>query len=367
MKCLYREWNEPLSLALRAFIIYILNFMLDTKIALKELEKLNNAPQTTERFQKYLWKSWALNEEFKTMGALSFEEKKKMGSVLSEAKTTLTDAYESKERKLSMEGINQKLNEDLIDISLDGKPLDQGSYSVLALVRREIEEVYKWMWFIIDYGHEIVTKYENFESVNIPLTHPATEMHDTIYLKDTDPSGLLLILRTHNSAHQVEDIMKYGVPLKLGSPGRVYRFENMDASHDTMFRYAEWLVIDKNVSIANFKDTMKKILSWILWKAIEIRMRPSYFPFVEPGFEIDAQCTICGGKWCSLCKQSWWIELVGAGMVHPNVITNAGLDPKEWSGFARGIGVSRLAALRYGIKDIRYFTNGDLRFAKSFS
>lgn len=341
--------------------------MIDTKIALEELTTVENTVQLDERFQKYLWKSWALNEGFKTMGALSPEEKKTMGAVLSDAKTALTDAYEHKERKLSMEGINQKLNEDLVDISLTGKALDEGSYSVLALVRREIEEVYKWMWFIIDYGHEIVTKYENFESVNIPLTHPATEMHDTIYLKDTDPSWLPLILRTHNSAHQVEDIMKYGVPLKLGSPGRVYRFENMDASHDTMFWYAEGIVIDKGLSIANFKDTMKKILSWILGKATEIRMRPSYFPFVEPGFEIDAQCTICGGKWCSLCKQSWWIELLGAWMVHPNVITNAGLDPKERSGFARGIGVSRLAALRYGIKDIRYFTNGDLRFAKSFS
>lgn len=341
--------------------------MLDTKIALKELSATTNVVELDQRFQKYLGKSWALNEWFKTMVALLPEDKKEAGKLLSEAKVALTEAYENKERNLSSEWINQKLNEDLIDVSLDGKPLDGGSYSVLALVRREIEEVYKWMGFTIDYGHEIVTKYENFESVNIPLTHPATEMHDTIYLKDLDPSGIPLILRTHNSAHQVEDIMKYGVPLKLGSPWRVYRFENMDASHDTMFWYAEWIVIDKWLSIANFKDTMKKILSWILWKKVEIRMRPSYFPFVEPGFEIDAQCTLCEGKWCSLCKQSWWIELLWAGMVHPQVITNAGLDPSEWSGFARWIWVSRLAALRYGIKDIRYFTNGDLRFAKSFA
>jgi phenylalanyl-tRNA synthetase alpha chain len=134
-----------------------------------------------------------------------------------------------------------------------------------------------------------------------------------------------------------------------------------------MFRYAEGIVIDKNLSIANFKDTMQKILSWILWKKTEIRMRPSYFPFVEPGFEIDAACPMCEGKWCSLCKGSWWIELLGAGMVHPNVIRNAGLDPEEWAWFARGVGVSRLAAVRYGIKDIRYFTNGDLRFSKSFA
>jgi phenylalanyl-tRNA synthetase alpha chain len=176
-----------------------------------------------------------------------------------------------------------------------------------------------------------------------------------------------LILRTHNSAHQVQDIQKYWIPLKLWSPWRVYRVENMDASHDIMFQYAEWIVIDKNISIANFKDTMKKLLSAILWKKIEIRMRPSYFPFVEPWFEIDAQCPICDGKWCSLCKKSWWLELLGAGMIHPNVLKNAWVDPKIWSGFAFGIWLSRLAAIRYWIKDIRYFTNWDLRFIRSFA
>ena len=195
------------------------------------------------------------------MGSASPEERKALGQKLTEAKDQVTEAYEAKEMELSREKINQLLNADLVDISLDTQPLDQGSYSVLAKVRREIEEVYKSLGFIIDYGHEIVTKYENFESVNIPLTHPATEMHDTIYLNDLDPKGLPLILRTHNSAHQVQDMMKYGVPLKLGSPGRVYRFESMDASHDVMFRYAEGIVIDKNLSIANFKDTMQKILS----------------------------------------------------------------------------------------------------------
>lgn len=159
--------------------------------------------------------------------------------------------------------INEQLEKDLVDISIDTAS-EHGSYSLLAKVRREIEDVYKSMGFIIDYGHEIVTKYENFESVNIPLSHPATEMHDTIYLNDKDAVGENLILRTHNSAHQVQDIMKYGVPLRLGSPGRVYRFDSMDASHDVMFQYAEGLIVDKNVSIAQFKDTMKKLLSGIL-------------------------------------------------------------------------------------------------------
>ncbi len=341
--------------------------MIDIKAIKSELEMVSDLEQLDAFFQKYLGKKWSITEGFKQMGSASPEERKALGQKLTEAKDQVTEAYEAKEMELSREKINQLLNADLVDISLDTQPLDQGSYSVLAKVRREIEEVYKSLGFIIDYGHEIVTKYENFESVNIPLTHPATEMHDTIYLNDLDPKGLPLILRTHNSAHQVQDMMKYGVPLKLGSPGRVYRFESMDASHDVMFRYAEGIVIDKNLSIANFKDTMQKILSWILGKKTEIRMRPGYFPFVEPGFEIDAACPICDGKGCNLCKNVWRIELLGAGMVHPEVIKNAGLDPAEWSGFAWGIGVSRLAAIRYGIKDIRYFTNGDLRFSKSFA
>ncbi len=340
--------------------------MIELKHALWELDKVVDVVQLENFFQIYLGKKGLLNEEFKVMVDLAPEEKKQRGAQLSEIKTKLTEAYEIKEQTFKLAQINVQLEKDLVDISLDVSS-DQGSYSLLAKVRREIEEVYKSMGFIIDYGHEIVTKFENFESVNIPLSHPATEMHDTIYLEDKDPSGQNLILRTHNSAHQVQDIMKYGVPLKLWSPGRVYRFDSMDASHDVMFRYAEGIVVDKNLSIAHFKDTMQKLLSGILWKNINIRLRPSYFPFVEPGFEIDAQCPICGGKWCSLCKGSGWIELLGAGMVHPNVIKNAWLDPKEWSGFARWVGVSRLAAVKYGIKDIRYFTNGDLRFAKSFA
>ncbi|MFA5747794.1 MAG: phenylalanine--tRNA ligase subunit alpha [Candidatus Absconditabacterales bacterium] len=341
--------------------------MLDTKKIIIELNQLENGDQLENFFQKYLGKKGLLNDEFKKIVSLSDQEKKIFGKTLSDTKNILTSEYEKKENELSIKNINKNSEKDIIDISIETDNIQQGNFSIISKVRREIEEIYKSMGFIIDYGHEIVTKYENFESVNIPLTHPATESHDTIYLNDKDMFDDNLILRTHNSAHQVQDIQKYGIPLKLGSPGRVYRVENMDASHDIMFQYAEGIVIDKNISIANFKDTMKKLLSAILGKKIEIRMRPSYFPFVEPGFEIDAQCPICDGKGCSLCKKSGWLELLGAGMIHPNVLKNAGVDPKIWSGFAFGIGLSRLAAIRYGIKDIRYFTNGDLRFIRSFA
>jgi phenylalanyl-tRNA synthetase alpha chain len=191
-------------------------------------------------------------------------------------------------------------------------------------------------------------------------------MHDTIYLQDKDPSGENLILRTHTSAMQNFLIQKYGTPLKVVVPGKVYRYENMDASHDTMFLQLEGMVIDRNMSIAHFKDTMNKLLSALLHKKVETRMRPGYFPFVEPGFEIDVRYEVYNPETKNM-ELSKWMEILGAGMIHPNVLKAAGLDPAEWSGFAFGIGISRLAAVRYGIKDIRYFTNGDLRFAKSFA
>jgi len=341
--------------------------MLNSKEILEELNRITNLIQLEEFFQKYLWKKWLLNEEFKKIISLTEQERKDFGSQLTETKEILMNNYEKKERELSIWNINKKLNEDIVDISLDWRSLDQWNFAIIAKVRRKIEEVYQSMWFIIDYGHEVVTKYENFQSVNIPLTHPVTEAHDTFYLNEKDSFGENLILRTHNSAHQVQDIKKYWVPLKLWSPWRVYRFENVDAWHDLMFQYAEWMIVDKNISIAQFKDTMQKILSWILEKDIEIRIRPSYFPFVEPWFEIDAACPICNGSWCPLCKNSWRIELVWAWMVHPNVLKNAWLDSDQWSWFARWIWVSRLAAVKYGIKDIRFFTSGDLRFTKTFA
>lgn len=235
----------------------------------------------------------------------------------------------------------------------------------MADTRREMEEICKAMGFVVEYGTEVVSKFENFESVNIPLSHPATEMHDTIYLEEKDPSGENLILRTHTSSLQNYLINKHGTPLKVVVPGRCYRFDDMDATHDVMFYQIEGLYIDKNVSIAHFKGMMDKLISSILKGKVETRMRPAYFPFVEPGFEIDARYEIKDPKTWEK-TMSKWIELLGAGMVHPNVLTTAWLDPNEWNGFAFGLGISRLVAIRNWIKDIRYFTNGDLRFGQSF-
>ncbi len=340
--------------------------MIELKHALWELEKVSDIAQLDNFFQIYLGKKWLLNEEFKLLVSLDPEEKKDKGALLSDIKTQLTSAYEQKQQQFVVKQINEQLEKDLVDISLD-VPVEGGSYSLLAEVRRDVEEIFKSLWFVIEYGTEMVTKFENFESVNIPLSHPATEMHDTIYLNEKDSRWENFVLRTHTSSMQNFLIRKYGVPLKMLVPGRTYRFENMDATHDVMFYQVEGMYIAKNISIAHFKDIIDKVLDAVLKKKVETRMRPWYFPFVEPWFEIDARYEYLNPK-TGKKEMSKWLEILPGGMIHPEVLRLAGVNPDEWwSGFAFGLGMSRLAAIKYGIKDIRYFTNGDLRFAKSFT
>ena len=333
---------------------------------LNELSAVSTKDELETRYQTYLGKKGSITQQFKTMGSLSPEERKNKGQELSALKTALEEAFVEKETTFLMSEINALLEKDLVDISLPAKRLETGHYHLLAKTRREMEEIAQSMGFRVEMGKEVVSKFENFEAVNIPITHPATEMHDTIYLKDKDERGENYVMRTHTSSAQNAVIKKYGVPIKVVLPGRCYRFDEMDATHDTMFYQMEGVYIDKNISIANFKYVIQTFLSGLLQKKVEVRMRPGYFPFVEPGFEIDARYEYLDQK-TGEKKLSKWIELLGAGMIHPNVLKTAGVNPEEWrSGFAFGIGVNRVAAMKYGIKDIRYFTNGDLRFLKSF-
>jgi phenylalanyl-tRNA synthetase alpha chain len=215
-------------------------------------------------------------------------------------------------------------------------------------------------------GNEVVTKFENFESVNIPITHPATEMHDTIYVDKKDERGENYVLRTHTSSAQNYILRKYGAPVKAVVPGKTYRFDEMDATHDVMFYQFEGIYVDKNISMANFKDVLTTFLTMILEKEVEIRMRPGYFPFVEPGVEVDARYEYYNMK-TGKKELSNWVEILGAGMIHENVLKAADINPEEGrTGFAFGLGLTRMVAVKYGIKDIRLFTNGDLRFSHSF-
>lgn len=233
-----------------------------------------------------------------------------------------------------------------------------------------MEDIFQLMGFSIIEGPDIEDEWHNFDALNFPENHPAREMQDTFFIKQKNkeilPNIEKLVLRTHTSNLQTRYMEKNNPPLKIIAPGRVYRSEATDASHEVCFYQIEGLLVDKNVSVANLKFTLEKFLQDFFKFSVKVRLRPSFFPFVEPGFEVDMTCTICEGKGCSFCSQSGWIEILGAGMVHPNVLKNCGLNPNNWTGFAFGISIDRLAMMKYKIDDIRWFHKGDLRFLKQF-
>jgi len=249
----------------------------------------------------------------------------------------------------------------ILDMTLPGEGSSLGSLHPITLVQMELEEIFMSMGFMIETGFDVETEYYNFDALNTPFDHPAREMQDTFWLTN----GMLL--RTQTSANQVRALEKYGVPLKIIAPGRCFRYESIDANHENTFYQLEGLMVDKKISVANLISVMKLLLSQVFHREVETRLRPGYFPFVEPGFELDIKCLICGGKGCRSCKNAGWLELLPCGLVHPNVLRFGGIDPDEWSGFAFGLGLTRLAMMKYGIPDIRLFNSGDIRMLEQFS
>lgn len=250
--------------------------------------------------------------------------------------------------------------EDDFDITLPGIPYKEGSYHPITLVQREIEEIFTGMGFLVADTPEVETDYYNFQALNIPPFHPARDMQDTYWLEDH------LVLRTQTSAGQVRMMEKLKPPIRVIIPGRCFRNEKTDASHENTFFQLEGMVIDKGISVANLLYTMEVLLTKLLNKKITVRLRPGYFPFVEPGFELDIQCTICGGSGCPTCKNSGWVELLPCGMVHPNVLKYGHIDVGQYRGFAFGLGLTRLAMMKYNIPDIRVFNSGDLEILTQF-
>ncbi len=326
---------------------------------LKELASCEDEASIQAFHATYLGKKGLISAQFKTLKDLPDEQKKIKWQEITVLSGAIETAFFAKQDQILQAVWDEKLAQEYIDITTPGITPPVGHLTLLSETRRNVEQIFQGMWFHIDYGHDMVTQYENFTSVNIPPTHPATEMHDTLYLEQNDQEWQKLLMRTHTSAHQVAMIKKLWVPCKFVIPGKVYRFENLDASHDTVFWQIEGVVIDKNISIAHFKQMMSQILSAILEQDnTEIRLRPAYFPFVEPGFEIDAKAVVG--------KHEKWLEILGAGMIHPHVLREAWIDPNKYSGFAFGMGMTRLVAVKYGLHDVRLLTNGDLRFIKSY-
>ncbi|MBP7671134.1 phenylalanine--tRNA ligase subunit alpha [Candidatus Gracilibacteria bacterium] len=315
----------------------------------------------------YLGRKGALTEILKTLKDLSPDEKRAVGSLANQVKQTLEQHFAEKTQTLEQAQIIKDLETEFFDTTLPGQAAQIGHIHPLSQVQEEVEKIFTQLGFQIADGPEIESEYYNFEGLNIPADHPARDMQDTFFIADkNDTKHGRMVLRTHTSPVQVRSMEKFGAPLRLIVPGRVFRYEATDASHDTTFYQVEGLLIDKNISLSHLKGIMAEFLSRLFGKEVTVRFRPGYFPFVEPGLELDFSCLLCEGKGCRVCKQSGWVEFMGAGMVHENVLKAGGIDPKEYQGWAFGFGLTRLVMMRYGITDIRLLQSGDLRFTKQF-
>ena len=301
-----------------------------------------------------------LAEVSKTFGKLAPEERASAGKLLNSVKQDLETRLDARKDGIASVAQNARLESEWIDLTAPAPGVRPGSLHPVTQVQRELEELFVSLGFAIMDGPEVETEYYNFDALNIPADHPARDAQDTFWLKD----GRLL--RTHTSPVQLRALEKLGPPLKMIAPGRVFRNEEVDASHEHTFYQLEGMMVDRDVSVAHLLYFMKTLLSAIFHREVTVRLRPGFFPFVEPGFELDIQCLICGGKGCPVCKQSGWVELLPCGLVNPAVLRHGGVDPEQWNGFAFGLGLTRLAMMRYGIDDIRLFASGDLRFLRQF-
>jgi len=296
----------------------------------------------------------------KEMGKLAPEERARVGKLLNAARQTIEAAIESKKRQLGEAELGARLDGEWLDLTLPAPGPRRGHLHPITRIQRELEELFRSLGFAVLDGPEVETEYYNFDALNIPADHPARDMQDTFWLDGGN------LLRTHTSPVQVRGMERLGPPLRMIAPGRVFRNESVDASHEHTFYQIEGMMVDRDVSVAHLLYFMKTLLGAIFHRDVTVRLRPGFFPFVEPGFELDIQCLICGGGGCAVCKQSGWVELLPCGLVNPNVLRMGGIDPEGWGGFAFGLGLTRLVMMRYGIDDIRYLQGGDLRFLEQF-
>jgi phenylalanyl-tRNA synthetase alpha chain len=316
--------------------------------------------QLEEARVEALGRKGTLAQITKDFGKLQPEERARVGKLLNSVKQDMESAYEDKKRRFEDAALTERLAKEWIDVTLPAPGVRPGSLHPITQLQNEIEDLFTSLGFAILDGPEVETEEHNFDALNIPASHPARDMQDTFWLSNGH------LLRTHTSPVQVRGMRKLGPPLRMIAPGRVFRNEEVDASHEHTFYQLEGMMVDREVSVANLIYFMKTLLSSIFKRDVTVRLRPGYFPFVEPGFELDIRCLICDGAGCPVCKQSGWVELLPCGLVHPNVLRLSGIDPEEWGGFAFGLGLTRLAMMRYGIDDIRQLQGGDLRFLQQF-
>jgi phenylalanyl-tRNA synthetase alpha chain len=309
---------------------------------------------------RYLGKKGALTDQLKLLGRLPADQRPAAGQAINDAKTRAEATLEARRREIDQAELERRLQDDRVDVTLPGRGQHGGGLHPVTQTRQRIESLFVEAGFEIAHGPDIEDDYHNFEALNIPANHPARAMHDTFYVED----GLLL--RTHTSPVQIRAMENRKPPLSIIAPGRVYRCDS-DVTHTPMFHQVEGFMVDEAVSFVNLKGLLIDFLRAFFEKDLGVRFRPSYFPFTEPSAEVDITCVICGGDGCRVCKQTGWLEIMGCGMIHPRVFQHVGIDHERYGGFAFGLGVERMAMLRYGVNDLRLFFENDLRFLRQFN
>ncbi|EGO2703529.1 phenylalanine--tRNA ligase subunit alpha [Enterococcus faecalis] len=330
---------------------------------LKEIAQVATLKELNQIRVETLGKKGPITEVLRGMKNLSPEERPVVGGFANEIRDLLTEAIEARKVVLENEALNATLKEESLDVTLPGKQMPQGTRHILTQVMEEIEDIFLGMGYQVVEGYEVESDHYNFERMNLPKDHPARDMQDTFYISDE------MLIRTHTSPVQARTMEKHDFSkgaLRMISPGKVFRRDTDDATHSHQFHQIEGLVVDKNVTMGDLKGTLEVMMKKMFGEDRKIRLRPSYFPFTEPSVEVDVSCFKCGGAGCNVCKHTGWIEILGAGMVHPDVLQMSGIDPTEYSGFAFGLGPDRVAMLRYGVNDIRNFYQNDLRFLNQF-
>ena len=331
------------------------------RIRTEALEQLQRDDVDTEQIKiKYLGKKGELTAVLRGMGALTPEERPIIGQLANEVRADIEAALNEKGKALQAQALEKKLKSEKLDVTMPGTPTPMGHMHPLTQVQRELENVFIGLGFSIAEGPEVELDYYNFQALNIPENHPARDTQDTFYITEN------VLLRTQTSPVQVRTMEHQKPPIRVISPGRVYRSDALDATHSPLFHQLEGLVVDKGITMGDLKGTLEIFAKKMFGENTKIRFRPHHFPFTEPSAEVDVSCFVCGGKGCRVCKNEGWIEILGAGMVHPFVLENCGIDPKVYSGFAFGMGVERIAMKHYGIDDMRLLYENDVRFLEQF-
>ena len=328
--------------------------------AVKEINQVSNIKELEDVRVKYLGKKGELTSVLRGMGGLSPEERPVIGELVNQVRDEIETLIQTKEKEFKKEELNNRLVTENIDITMPSKKVPLGSLHPITQIISEVEEVFLGMGFNIEDGPEVEKTYYVFEQLNMPESHPARDTQDTFYINDA------VVLRTHTSSVQIRTMENNKPPIKIICPGKVYRSDAVDPTHSPVFHQVEGLVVDKNIKMSDLKGTLELFAKKCLGEKTQVRFRPHHFPYTEPSAEVDVSCFVCEGKGCRVCKHEGWIELLGCGMVHPQVLENCGIDSKVYSGYAFGFGVERVAMARFGIEDMRLLYENDVRFLKQF-